>query len=209
MKKQKVTWNGKKFKSKTDLANHLGVSKSTVIQRIKKGYNKDSDLYKKKSYKIIWEGFEFETLNDLIKKFPNKSKAWFVYYLKKEIYSFEEVRSYNLKSKNDSWERQRIGDVLWDGVKYKSNRDLANELGVSMTTIKERRRNGIICSSDLKNTHINPIEYKGKKYTSKSEAMRETNDSWYMVNKLCKQLKLSAEQISKIKKDAHTTKYKL
>ena len=180
---------GYTFKSDEDLARQLGISSSYLSNLKRRDGLSYEEIIDKVRIKTIC-GFTFRTDYELDSLLG--THKGYVCSLRKRGLSYEEVIHKGL----NYTPRKSKKSVTVCGYTFKSDRDLANQLGVSSTSVSSYRRKGLSYEEIIHKilNYLNPREVCGYAFKSDKDLAKQLGVStWYIQSG--KQKGLSYEEI--------------
>lgn len=158
-------WNSVSYESIDKAAQALGVNKSTMHNRVAKGYTSDNDM---ESYfrPCVWNGKEYLSITEAAKE-NSLTPAALMYRL-----------NHDIKSDLDLVDQSK--PCVWNRISYPSINEAARATGISEFTLRKRIRSGYTCDSDMPPAYSHNVKtclWDGVVYRSVREAALATGIS--------------------------------
>lgn len=168
-----TTWNGIQYESVTAAAEALGIERTTMRDRIERGYKQDSDVQTPPPdpKPITWNGINYPSIAAAARALGITHRT-----LRERL-----GRGYTKDS-----DMPPVGKpVTWNGKQYSSIVEAARDSGITDGSIRQFLRRGYKGNSDISTrSKRKPVIIDGKEYESISAAAKELDVSWRVAKSL-------------------------
>ena len=155
-------WDEIEYPSINEAARQLGISHSTMQERLAKGYKSDSDLSPAERKCCFWDGIEYASI-------AAAAKALGIH----RITMRERFRK-GYTCDDDINRKCDKKPVSWNGIGYSSIGSAAKALGINSVTMIQRLRKGYTCDEDMVGSggQSKSFTWNGQTYESIKDASR-------------------------------------
>lgn len=170
---RKVVYNGKEYRSLSELAKAVGVRNTTLAYRIKRGMSVEEAVgepieKKRVKGKVRVRGKVFESYTDVARHYGMNVTSIFR-KLDSGMTLEEAVDSYS--------ERKKEQRIAYNGKTYKNLEIMARDLGISSRTLRDRLNKGLSVKEAIEtplghNRNARKVMYRGTEYKSMTEFAR-------------------------------------